>query len=408
GREIRHAEIDADDTFAADARIDRARRAREPQLAVGQMSSGGDEARNAARTVAALLDLAAVRVEDPVSGVARAVVGERDEQKLVEADAEAAVRETPHDVRFRSGSLPRPIDDHEVVAETVHFREADLHACRVRGWQARASGHGPRGRFNVARALQTSSSPSAGAQVYVESPWPKPQKTCRDLRDFLALLESRGELKRVSAFVDPKLELTEVSRRTLARSGPALLFDDVGVAGVRALTNLFGTESRIVAALGAEGSDALPELGRLLAALKAPEPPRSVGEAFRKLPLLKEIVNMAPRVLRTGHTQEVRIEGADVDLGAWPIQTCWPEDAGPLITWGLTTTRAPGGGRQNLGVYRQQVIGRNKVIMRWLAHRGGATDYAAWRAAHPNEPFPVAVSIGADPATILAAVTPIP
>jgi len=228
------------------------------------------------------------------------------------------------------------------------------------------------------------------------------------LRDFLALLESRGELKRVSAFVDPKLELTEVSRRTLARSGPALLFDDVGVAGVRALTNLFGTESRIVAALGAEGSDALPELGRLLAALKAPEPPRSVGEAFRKLPLLKEIVNMAPRVLRTGHTQEVRIEGADVDLGAWPIQTCWPEDAGPLITWGLTTTRTPGGGRQNLGVYRQQVIGRNKVIMRWLAHRGGATDYAAWRAAHPNEPFPVAVSIGADPATILAAVTPIP
>src|SRR5690606_5986016 len=134
GREIRHAEIDADDTFAAHARIDRARRAREPQLAVGQMSSGGDEARNAARTVAALLDLAAVRVEDPVSGVARAVVGERDEQKLVEADAEAAVRETPHDVRFRSGSLPRPIDDHEVVAETVHFREADLHACRVRGW----------------------------------------------------------------------------------------------------------------------------------------------------------------------------------------------------------------------------------------------------------------------------------
>jgi len=198
----------------------------------------------------------------------------------------------------------------------------------------------------------------------VESPWPKPQKTCRDLRDFLALLESRGELKRVSAFVDPKLELTEVSRRTLVKGGPALLFDDVGVPGVRALTNLFGTESRIVAALGADGPDALPELGRLLAALKAPEPPRSVGEAFRKLPLLKEIVNMAPRVLRSGRTQEVRIEGADVDLGAWPVQTCWPDDAGPLITWGLTTTRAPGDGRQNLGVYRQQVIDRNKVIMR--------------------------------------------
>ena len=242
----------------------------------------------------------------------------------------------------------------------------------------------------------------------MESPWPKPQNACRDLREFLDLLESRGELKRVSAFVDPKLELTEVSRRTLAKGGPALLFENVGVPGVRALTNLFGTESRIVAALGADGPDALAELGRLLAALKAPEPPKSVGEAFRKLPLLKEIMNMAPRVLRSGRTQEVRIEGADVDLGAWPIQTCWPEDAGPLITWGLTTTQGPDGGRQNLGVYRQQVIDRNKVIMRWLAHRGGATDYAAWRSARPNEPFPVAVSIGADPATILAAVTPIP
>ena len=258
-----------------------------------------------------------------------------------------------------------------------------------------------------ARASQEDG-PGAGRRVYVESPWPRPQKTCRDLREFLALLESRGELKRIGTRVDPRLELTEISRRTLARGGPALLFDDVGVAGVRALTNLFGTESRIVAALGAEGPEALAELGKLLAALKAPEPPRSVGEAFRKLPLLKEIVNMAPRVLRQGKTQEVRIEGDDVDLAAWPIQTCWPGDAGPLITWGLTTTRHPESGRQNLGVYRQQVIGRNKVIMRWLAHRGGATDFAAWQAARPGEPFPVAVSIGADPATILAAVTPIP
>jgi 4-hydroxy-3-polyprenylbenzoate decarboxylase len=250
--------------------------------------------------------------------------------------------------------------------------------------------------------------PGTGGRVYVDSPWPKPQKTCRDLRDFLALLDSRGELARISARVDPNLELTEVSRRTLAKGGPALLFDDVGKPGVRALTNLFGTKSRIVAALGADDADALPELGRLLAALKAPEPPRSVGEAFRKLPLLKEIMNMAPRVLRSGKTQEVSIDGENVDLGAWPIQTCWPRDAAPLITWGLTTTRAASDGRQNLGVYRQQVIGRNKLIMRWLAHRGGATDFAAWRAARPGEPFPVAVSLGPDPATILAAVTPIP
>jgi 4-hydroxy-3-polyprenylbenzoate decarboxylase len=242
----------------------------------------------------------------------------------------------------------------------------------------------------------------------VDSPWRRAAAPCRDLRDFLALLESRGELKRIDAAVDPNLELTEISRRVLQKGGPALLFTAAGRQGVRVLSNLFGSRSRILAALGAESDDALTELGRLLAALKAPEPPRSVGEALRKLPLLKEIMNMAPRVLRSGATQERRIEGADVDLSAWPVQTCWPEDAGPLITWGLTTTRRADGGRENLGVYRQQVIGRNKVIMRWLAHRGGATDYQAWCRARPGEDFPVAVSLGADPATILAAVTPIP
>ncbi len=228
------------------------------------------------------------------------------------------------------------------------------------------------------------------------------------MREFLAQLAARGDLKEVDAPIDPALELTEIARRTLHRGGPALLFNRAGETGIRVLANLFGTEGRIVAALGADAPEALAELGRLLAALKAPEPPRSVGEAFRKLPLLREIMTMAPRTLRSAVAQEVRLEGADVDLGAWPIQTCWPEDAGPLITWGLTTTRGPAGGRQNLGVYRQQVIGRNKLIMRWLAHRGGATDYQAWCRARPGEPFPVAVSIGADPATILAAVTPIP
>ncbi|MBN1237738.1 MAG: 4-hydroxy-3-polyprenylbenzoate decarboxylase [Gammaproteobacteria bacterium] len=246
------------------------------------------------------------------------------------------------------------------------------------------------------------------AEIIVESPWRTPHEPCRDLRDFLDLLRARGDLKEIDASVDPALEMTEICRRTLLRGGPALLFNSVGAPGVRALGNLFGTERRIAAALGFEGPGSLAELGKLLAALKAPEPPRGVAEAFRKLPLLKEIVKMAPRIRRNAPAQEVRIEGPDVDLGRWPIQTCWPEDAGPLITWGLTTTQGPEEGRQNLGVYRQQVIGRNKVIMRWLAHRGGATDFRAWRAARPGLKFPVAVSIGADPATILAAVTPIP
>jgi 4-hydroxy-3-polyprenylbenzoate decarboxylase len=242
----------------------------------------------------------------------------------------------------------------------------------------------------------------------VDSPWIRPHRPCRDLRDFLALLAERDDLKQVDMKVDPALELTEICRRSLLHGGPALLFNDVGTPGVRALGNLFGAERRITAALGFESSAGLTELGRLLAALKAPEPPRGVAEAFRKLPLLKEIVKMAPRMSRSGPAQEVVLEGDDVDLGAWPIQTCWPDDAGPLITWGLTTTRGPNDDRQNLGVYRQQVIGRNRIIMRWLAHRGGATDFRAWCAARRAERFPVAVSIGADPATILAAVTPIP
>ncbi len=242
----------------------------------------------------------------------------------------------------------------------------------------------------------------------MDSPWRRPHKPCGDLREFLTQLAARGDLKEIDFPVDPALELTEIARRTLHRGGPALLFKQAGKTGMRVLANLFGTQARIVSALGADGPEALAELGRLLAALKAPEPPRSVGEAFRKLPLLREIMTMAPRTLRSAVAQEMRVEAADVDLGALPVQTCWPEDAGPLITWGLTTTRRPDGGRQNLGVYRQQVIGRNKLIMRWLAHRGGATDYQAWCRAKPGEPVPVAVSIGADPATILAAVTPIP
>jgi len=242
----------------------------------------------------------------------------------------------------------------------------------------------------------------------VESIWLKPHRVFDDLREFLSFLDSRGDLKRIDAPVSPRLEITEVSRRVLAQRGPALLFTNASERGIPVLANLFGTQQRVAAAIGFDDTDALADLGRLLAALRAPQPPRSIGEAWRALPLLKEILNMAPRTVRGAACQQVRIEGPDVDLAAWPIQTCWPDDVGPLITWGLTTTRGPDHERQNLGIYRQQVIGRNKVIMRWLAHRGGATDYRAFRAKHPGERFPVAVSLGADPATILAAVTPIP
>ena len=242
----------------------------------------------------------------------------------------------------------------------------------------------------------------------MDSVWLKPQRSFKDLREFLAHLESRGELKTIDAPVSPALELTEISRRVLAKRGPALLFTGASSRGIHVLSNLFGTEDRVAAAIGHDSREALTELGRLLAALRAPQPPRSVGEAWRALPLLKEILNMAPKTVRTAPCQEVVVEGAAVDLADWPIQTCWPDDVAPLITWGLTTTRGPLHDRQNLGIYRQQVIGRNKIIMRWLAHRGGATDYQAFWAKHPGERFPVAVSLGADPATILAAVTPIP
>jgi 4-hydroxy-3-polyprenylbenzoate decarboxylase len=242
----------------------------------------------------------------------------------------------------------------------------------------------------------------------VDSVWLKSHRSFADLRDFLAFLDGRGELKQIDVPVNPALEITEISRRVLAKGGPALLFTRASERGIRVLANLFGTEARIAAALGAESTAAFAELGRLLAALRAPQPPSGLAEAWRSLPLLKEILNMAPRTVRSAVCQEERIEGAAVDLAAWPIQTCWPGDAAPLITWGLTTTRGPHHERQNLGIYRQQVIDRNKIIMRWLPHRGGATDFKAWCERYPGERFPVAVSLGADPATILAAVTPIP
>ncbi len=233
-----------------------------------------------------------------------------------------------------------------------------------------------------------------------------------DLREFLAQLEALGELKRVSVPVSPRLEMTEICDRVLRAGGPAIVFEKPTGHSIPVLGNLFGTVRRVALAMGAEDPAALRQIGKLLAALREPEPPRGVRDLWDKLPELRQLAakvfDMAPKTLSSAPCQEIVWEGKDVDLSRLPVQTCWPEDAGPLITWGLTVTRGPHKPRQNLGIYRQQVIGPNRVIMRWLAHRGGALDFRDHALAHPGTPFPVAVALGADPATILAAVTPVP
>jgi len=230
----------------------------------------------------------------------------------------------------------------------------------------------------------------------------------QDLRDFIAQLEKRGQLKRITQKIDPNLEMTEICDRTLRARGPALLFENVTGSDIPVLGNLFGTPERVALGMGEESVEALREVGKLLAFLKEPEPPKGMRDAWDKLPVFKQVLNMAPKVVKKAACQDIIIEGDDVDLGKLPIQTCWPGDAGPLITWGLVVTKGPTKDRQNLGIYRQQVIGKNQLIMRWLAHRGGALDFRDWCEAHPGERFPIAVALGADPATILAAVTPVP
>jgi 4-hydroxy-3-polyprenylbenzoate decarboxylase len=242
----------------------------------------------------------------------------------------------------------------------------------------------------------------------------------RDLRDFLAQLEALGELKRVAVEVDPHLEMTEICDRALKQGGPAILFECPrgfdGAGGhphIPVLGNLFGTPRRVALAMGAGANDdplpKLRELGELLAFLKEPEPPTGWKDAWERwTPIAKHVLHMAPKVESSAPCQEVVWEGVDVDLGRLPIQTCWPDDAGPLITWGLVITRGPHKARQNLGIYRQQVIAKNKVIMRWLAHRGGALDFRDHCLANPGKPFPIAVALGADPATMIGAVTPVP
>ena len=230
----------------------------------------------------------------------------------------------------------------------------------------------------------------------------------QDLRDFIDQLERRGELKRIGIEVDPYLEVTEICDRTLRAGGPALLFERPKGSKVPLLGNLFGTPERVALGMGEESVAALREVGKLLAFLKEPEPPKGMKEAWKSLPIFKKVLDMAPKVRRHPPCQEQVFAGEQVDLRRLPIQHCWPGDAAPLITWGLVITRGPEKSRQNLGIYRMQVLGPNRVIMRWLAHRGGALDFRDWQRAHPGKPFPIAVALGADPATILGAVTPVP
>ncbi len=229
-----------------------------------------------------------------------------------------------------------------------------------------------------------------------------------DLRDFIKQLEKQGELKRVTVPVDPYLEMTEICNRTLRQGGPALLFENPIGYNIPVLGNLFGTPRRVAMGMGAESVTELRGIGELLAALKEPEPPKGMKDAWEKFPIYKQVLNMAPKVVSSPPCQELIRQGDEIDLSVYPIQTCWPDDAAPLITWPLVITRGPNKPRQNLGIYRMQVIAKNKVIMRWLAHRGGALDFKEFQAANPGKPFPVSVALGADPATILAAVTPVP
>lgn len=229
-----------------------------------------------------------------------------------------------------------------------------------------------------------------------------------DLRDFIAALEQRGELVRIQTEVDPHLEMTEIADRTLRAGGPALLFENPKGYNTPVLANLFGTEQRVALGMGAENLGALREIGEVLAYLRQPDAPKGMRDLWEKAPVLKQVLQMAPKVVRNPACQYHVKENEAVDLTQLPIQTCWPGDAAPLITWPLVITRGPEKERQNLGIYRMQLLGPNKLIMRWLSHRGGALDFRQWQISNPGERYPVAVALGADPATTLAAVTPIP
>ena len=229
-----------------------------------------------------------------------------------------------------------------------------------------------------------------------------------NFRDFLDYLEQQGELKRISYPVNPHLEMTEIADRVLRSQGPALLFENPIGYEIPVLCNLFGTAKRVAMAMGREETRELREIGELLAFLREPEPPKGIRQFFNILPKYKQVLNMPVKRRSSAPCQELIFKDDEVDLTQLPIMHCWPEDVAPLITWGLTITKGPHKERQNIGVYRLQLLGKNKLIMRWLSHRGGALDFAEWQKSHPNENFPVSIAIGADPATILSAVTPVP
>ena len=229
-----------------------------------------------------------------------------------------------------------------------------------------------------------------------------------DLREFIAFLEQRGELVRISQEVDPNLEMTEISDRTLRAKGPALLFENPKGYDTPVLCNLFGTPERVAMGMGQESVSALRDVGTLLAFLKEPEPPKGLRDLWEKRHDFKQVLNMPVKQIKSAPCQEIVLEGEQVDLDQLPIQTCWPGDVGPLVTWALAITRGPEKERQNLGIYRMQKIAKNKLIMRWLAHRGGALDYRDFQNKYPGKPYPVAIALGADPATTLGAVTPVP
>ncbi|TMO68760.1 4-hydroxy-3-polyprenylbenzoate decarboxylase [Pseudoalteromonas aurantia] len=230
----------------------------------------------------------------------------------------------------------------------------------------------------------------------------------KDLRDFINRLEEQGELVRITQPISTKLEMTEIADRTLRAEGPALLFENPIGFDIPVLANLFGTPKRVAMGMGQSDVSELREVGKLLAFLKEPEPPKGIKEALGQIPVFKQVLNMPAKEVRKAPCQQIVLSGDDVDLTKLPIQHCWPGDAAPLITWGLTVTKGPYKKRQNLGIYRQQLLGKNKIIMRWLSHRGGALDYQEWCKERPGEPYPVSVALGADPATILGAVTPVP
>ncbi len=227
-------------------------------------------------------------------------------------------------------------------------------------------------------------------------------------REFLQSLERQGDLKRIQAPVSPAFEMTEICHRTLRSAGPALLFESPTEGNFPVVGNLYGTGKRVAATIGLSNPGELREFGKQLAFLKSPDLPKTAGDTLGKLREFRKLAHVNPIEVEDPPCQEVVIGQADVDLSELPIQTCWPDDAGKLITFGLVITQGPHKARHNIGIYRQQVIGRNRLIMRWLHHRGGAIDFAEFKASHPGERFPVAVAIGADPATTLAAVTPLP